>query len=76
VQKSTSGFIELYSGLTNSSQLVSKQTWTAIVRQGGSAHWLVVLDMLPCGLRLLDRGWYLCIRFTRPNMKLFDWVWA
>jgi len=55
---------------------VSKYAWKAVVRQSVSVHWLVVFYVSPCGLRLLVRGWYLCMSFVRYSVKLSDGLWA
>ena len=44
--------------------------------QRGSGHWLVILEILPCGLRLLVRGWYLCMSVVRYGVKMVDRLWA
>ena len=65
-------FIELLRGLAKSSHVFSKQLCSAAVSICGIAHWLVVLAMLPCGLRLFVLGWYLCISLVRSCVKCDD----
>ncbi len=43
---------------------------------GGNAPILDVLDMLPCGLLLLVREWYLCTSIEMYSVKLLEEVWA
>jgi len=76
----TYGSIKLFSGLAKSSLVMSKHAWSADVRQSGSAHWLVVLKMVvPCGLRLLVRGWYRCTSLVMSSVRLIRgfraWCW-
>ena len=37
------------------------------------AHWLAILEPMPCGFSSLVRGWYLCIR-CRSTAKLAEAV--
>ena len=74
MQYSTLGFMELLSGLANNSKVVLKHACTAEARLCVIAHWLVVLDTMPCGFSRFVRGWYLCIRWARSVMKSAEGV--
>ncbi len=74
MQYSTFGFMELFSGLANSSKVVSKHACIAEVSLFVIDHWLAILDTMPCGFRRLVRGWYLCMRSVRSVIKSVEVV--
>ena len=57
MQYSTFGFMELLSGLAKISKVVLKHACIADARICVIAHWLVILEIVPCGLRRLVLGW-------------------
>jgi hypothetical protein len=72
VQYSTFGFMELFNGLAKISKVILKHAWIAEARLCVMAHWLAILDIMPCGLSSLVRGWYLCMRRVRSESNLAE----
>ncbi len=72
MQYSTFGFIELFNGLAKNSKVVLKHTRIAEARLCVIAHWLAILDTMPCGLSSLVRGWYMCMRCVRSAAKIAE----